>query len=77
MATVGEWLARLAATNESEDKDSIKMQNLLHRLGFDKAKVLYGVVYLEGKGTIEAPPASIHSTAKSILQMLSNNAETI
>ena len=66
--TVKEWLKELATTNQSSDKDSIKMQNLLHRVGFGSAVVTCGIVYLEGHGTIEAPPTDIHSIAKMLLK---------
>ena len=64
--TVGEWLERLAKSNESEELDSVKMQNLLHRIGFPKARVVCGRVYVEGHGTIENRPTSIHSYARII-----------
>lgn len=43
------------------------MQIILRRIGFPKAIVVLGIVYLEGKGTIEAPPTIIHTIAKMIL----------
>ena len=65
--TVGQWLEELASSNQSLDLDSSKMQNLLHRVGFSSAIVTCGIVYLEGKGTIEAPPTSIHTIAKWLM----------
>jgi hypothetical protein len=67
MATVLEWLTDLASRDESNDQDSRMMTNLLHRAGWPNAVVVYGIVYLEGKGTMEAPPASIHQMAKALL----------
>lgn len=66
--TVKEWLEEVANTNQSSDTDSTKMRNLLHRVGFPSAVVVVGVVYLEGKGTVDFPPTSIHSIAKMLLK---------
>ena len=68
METVRQWLQTLAGCTHSGDTDSTKMTNLLHRVGFPKAVVVMGVVYLEGKGTMDAPPTSIHSVAKMLLE---------
>lgn len=65
--TVGEWLEALAKSNQSNGQDSVKMQNLLHRIGFTSAVCVLGIVYLEGKGTLEAPPTSINRIAKHLL----------
>ena len=62
--TIGQWLESLVSTDSSTDKDDGKMQNLLHRIGFASAVVTCGIVYLDGQGTIEAPPTDIHSIAK-------------
>ena len=64
--TVGEWLEDLASKHESTEGDSIRMQNLLHRIDFPKAVVVCGIVYTEGHGTMESPPTSIHRMAKMI-----------
>ena len=66
--TVGQWLEGLATSNTSQEIDSAKMSNLLHRVGFANAVVTCGIVYLEGKGTLEAPPMSIHSIAKMLVE---------
>lgn len=65
--TVRDWLEELANTDTSSEQDSAKLQHLLHKLGFPDAVVVMGIVYLEGHGTIDAPPASIHSVARMIL----------
>jgi hypothetical protein len=70
MGTVKEWLEDVAKTNQSSESDSRKMQNLLHRVGFNKAVVVYGIVYPEGKGR----PVSIHSMAKEILSSFKTGA---
>ena len=66
--TVKQWLEELANSDTSTDSDSTKMANLLHRVGFSQAVVTCGIVYLEGKGTMDAPPTSLHSIAKILLQ---------
>lgn len=63
--TIKEWLQGLANSNQSTDEDSSKMENLLHRVGFPKARVVVGAVYIEGKGR----PTDIHSTAKTLLKI--------
>ena len=66
--TIRDWLEELASKNESSEDDSLKMQILLRRNGaFPSAVVVLGIVYLDGRGTIEAPPTSIHSMAKMLL----------
>ena len=64
---IGQWLEGLAASNQSNEQDSVKMANLLHRIGFPQAVVVCGIVYLEGKGTLETPPASINHLAKILV----------
>ena len=64
MGTVEEWLQGLANTNTSNENDSTRMENLLHRIGFLSARVVVGVVYTEGKG----PPTDIHSMARMIIE---------
>ncbi len=65
--TIGQWLESLATSNESGDNDGVKMQNLLHRIGFPSAVVTCGIVYLDGQGTIDAPPTAINSIAKMLV----------
>ena len=66
--TLKEWLQDVANTDTSSERDSRMMENLLHRVGFPSARVVVGIVYLEGKGTMEAPPTSIHSIARMLLK---------
>lgn len=66
MGTVKEWLEDVAKANKSSEEDSRKMQSLLHKVGFGKAVVVYGIVYPEGRGR----PVSIHSMAKEILSSI-------
>ena len=66
--TVREWLEELAARNTSTEIDEYNMGTLLHKAGFPQAKIVAGIVYLEGKGTVETPPVDIHSVARMILK---------
>ena len=67
--TVKDWLEGLAATDTSSEKDSTMMEACLHKMGFPQARVVVGIVYLEGRGTLEAPPMSIHAIAKMLLKV--------
>jgi len=66
--TVGQWLEELAGNTQSSEHDSTKMVNLLRKVGFPQAVVTCGIVYLEGNGTIDAPPMSIHGMAKMLVE---------
>lgn len=72
--TVAEWLEELATSNESSDPENAKMQSLLRRVGCSKAICTCGIVYLEGQGTIDAPPTSIHLTAKMLAKVVNKFA---
>jgi hypothetical protein len=63
----GDLLTRLAGSNESTDSDGAALQRFLRRIDFPRAVVVCGVVYIEGKGTLEAPPASVHAMAQMLL----------
>jgi hypothetical protein len=63
--TVKEWLEELAKSNQSTDKDSLRMENCLKVIGFPSARVLLGIVYPEGSGQ----PVSIHSMARMLLDI--------
>ena len=63
--TIRQWLEDVAGSNTSTEEDSERMQNLLHRVGFSRAAVVLGIVYLEGKGK----PDSIQATAKALLKL--------
>ena len=74
--TVGEWLKQLGDATVSTEVDGIKMMNLLHRIGFGSAVVTCGIVYLEGKGTLEAPPRSVHCIAKMLVEQAEKGGVT-
>ena len=65
-----DFLSELSNSNTSNQEQNDIMQILLRRLDFNKAVVIYGIVYLEGKGTRSAPPTSINAIAKMILKMV-------
>jgi hypothetical protein len=67
--TIREWLHRTAAAHTSNETDATQMQELLRQVGFPKAVCTCGVVYLEGKGTPEAPPTDIHTMARIITKL--------
>ena len=54
-------------TSTTQEDDSF-MKALLNRIGFPESVVTCGIVYLEGRGTIDAPPVSISSMAAMILK---------
>lgn len=63
-----QYLERLTTSSQSDDHDDAVMANLLHRMGFPNAVVTCGIVYLEGRGTVDAPPCSIVTMAGIILK---------
>ena len=65
-----DFLSELSNSDSSNQEQNDIMQILLRRLDFNKAVVIYGIVYLEGKGTIGSPPTSINAIAKMILKMV-------
>lgn len=69
MTTGQEYLESLSNSISSTDDDALKIQNLMKNLGFPNCVVTCGIVYLDGKGTMENPPRSIHSIAKMILEI--------
>ena len=64
------FLSELSNSNTSNQEQNALMQILLRRLDFHRAIVVYGIVYLEGKGTIGSPPTSINAIAKMVLKMV-------
>ena len=62
------WLKELSESTKSDSADSRLMQALLFKMGYARAKVVSGVVYLEGRGTLESPPQSINKIAKTIYE---------
>jgi hypothetical protein len=74
--TAGQVLERLSNFNQSSEQDGRIMQAVLKQAGFPNAVVVGGVVYLEGHGTINAPPTSIHAVAKSLLKAVAEVKET-
>jgi hypothetical protein len=65
--TIKDVLERLSNSTSSTSHDDELMEYVCHRIGFPNARATSGIVYLEGHGTLESPPADIHTVAKSIL----------
>ena len=65
-----DFLSELSNSDTSNESQNAIMQRLLRQLDFNNAIVIYGVVYLEGRGTRSAPPTSINAIAKMILKMV-------
>ena len=63
-----DWLEGLANSTTSSEDDSNIMQGLLRKMTFHKAVVVCGIVYLDGRGTMQSPPTSIHAIARMILK---------
>jgi len=62
---------RLAdATSTTEQDDKIFQHILRVTNMFPQAVVIYGIVYLDGHGTLEAPPAPICDVASMLLKAL-------
>ena len=61
---IKEWLEQLSEQKSTSEEEWGKMQFFLRRSNIaPKARVVYGVVYLEGYG----PPMSIQHAAKMVL----------
>jgi len=71
--TTKQYIEELAISNTSNERDNKIMQAILRRLNFPMAVVTCGIVYLEGQGTLDAPPMLIHSIAKMILDIDKKN----
>lgn len=70
MVTIREYIEKMANANQTTDNDGQTFQGILRKLGFPNAIVTCGIVYLEGRGTIDAPPAAIPTIAKGILKAI-------
>jgi len=68
--TVIEWLREMGQSNTSTSEDDFRMQAILRGDAFPNAVVTCGIVYLEGKGTPNAPPVDIHLAAKCMVAIL-------
>ena len=66
--TIGEWLENLVTEDTTYERDWVRMQNLLRRVGYPSAVCIFGIVYLEGHGTINCPPVGIHSIARILVE---------
>ena len=65
--TIGEWIENLAASNTSTEEDGAMLQTVLRQItNYKRAAVVYGVVYLEGQGTLRNRSQSIQAVAKGL-----------
>jgi hypothetical protein len=63
-------IKRLATTNTSTKRDEIVIEYVLKELGYANARVVSGIVYLDGRGTLQNPPTSIHAVAKALMPLV-------
>ena len=64
--TILEWVKGIAEATSTTEQDGSQMQLLLRTVGFPSAKVVLGIVYLDGKGTMANPPRSLQAIAQSL-----------
>ena len=64
--TIIEWLKGIAESTSTTEQDGSSMQTLLRSVGFPRAKVTLGIVYLDGRGTMANPPRSVQAIAKTL-----------
>ena len=69
MTTIKDYLTDLSNSETTTETDDARILNLLHGFGFNKAVVVAGIVYIDGKGTIQNPPTSIQNICKTILKV--------
>ena len=69
-----DWLEQLADSTQSTEEDSRMMQGLLRMMKFHKAVVVCGIVYVDGHGTMDSPPTSIHSMARMLVKAQGEHA---
>ena len=63
-------LKDLASRSTTTEADDHLMELMLRKTLFPKAVVTCGIVYLKGRGTIDAPPTPVQTVAKNILKQL-------
>jgi hypothetical protein len=71
MVTIREYIEKMANAKQTTGNDDGIFQGILRKLGFSQAIVTCGIVYLEGHGTMEAPPTPISAMAKMIIKTIS------
>ena len=70
MTTIREYIEKMANSVSTVGSDDSQFQGILRHIGFPRAIVTCGIVYFEGNGTIDAPPAAISQVASMILKAL-------
>lgn len=68
--TIRQALEQWANSNTTDDMDDRAMKQVCHRFNFPNAVVTCGIVYLEGRGTIEFPPMPIQQVAKLFQEVI-------
>ena len=68
------WIEDIANSSSTSDEDANRIQHLLRQIGFPSARIVLGIVYLDGQGTMENPPTSIQAIAKSLVEISKKNA---
>lgn len=66
--TIKQALQRLSTSNSTTREDDTIMEYICRRIGFPNVVVTSGIVYLEGHGTLESPPAPINVVARQVLK---------
>ena len=70
MVTYLEKLQELAVSNSCTEEDCVIVEEVARRIGFPKARVLCGIAYLEGKGTMEFPPMSVNQLSGMLVKVV-------
>jgi len=68
--TILQRIEKIANSYSSSEEDAKFISHTLHLLGLKQAVVVGGIVYMEGRGTLDSPPSSIHSVARIILRLI-------
>lgn len=66
--TIKQALQRLSTSHSTTRQDDEIMEYICRRIGFPNVVVTSGIVYLEGHGTLESPPAPISVVARQVLK---------
>lgn len=75
METVLDYLEQVSKSETTTAEDDVKVQRFLRIAGYPNCVVTLGIVYLEGKGTIQSPPTSIQQVIKTVLLVVKKHNE--
>ena len=76
METVMDYLEKVSQSETTTPEDDVKVQKFLRLAGYPNCVVTCGIVYLEGKGTMESPPTSIQQVINSVLSVVKKYNES-